>query len=66
MRIASNLRVIRDLSGLTQTELSEMCGVSQGRISQYEHGEGLSTVYRYCRIAKALGCRLDDLFYVSE
>lgn len=35
----SALQAIRERSGLTQTELAEQTGVSQGRISELESGQ---------------------------
>jgi transcriptional regulator with XRE-family HTH domain len=48
----------RKQRGLTQAQLAETMGVTQGRVSQIEGGE-LSTIEAIARYVQALGGRLD-------
>jgi len=49
-----SVRIIRELQGLTQTQLSELCGIPQTTISSIETGRVNLSVER----AKALGTAL--------
>ncbi len=60
----TNLKRIRSIYGCTQAELAEMSGVSLRSIQMYEQRNkninkaSVDTIYR---IAKALGCTVEDL-----
>lgn len=65
----NNIRAMRDKAGLTQAELSELCGwgVKQSRISNYEKGTRLPSIKECRTIITALNgagveCTLDDVF----
>lgn len=52
--------------GITQTELSELAGVSQATISRFDKNEKFHAVHLFS-IAKALDLKIEDLFEeVSE
>ncbi len=55
-----NLRNIRKWRGLSQTEVADRTGLTQGRISALElgasTGEGTAT-----KLAQALSCRVEDM-----
>lgn len=55
-----NLRSIRKWRGLSQTEVADRTGLTQGRVSAIELGascgEGTAT-----RLASALSCRVEDM-----
>jgi transcriptional regulator with XRE-family HTH domain len=55
-----NLRNIRRWRGLSQTEVADRTGLTQGRVSAIELGasvgEGTAS-----RLAKALSCRVEDM-----
>ena len=55
-----NLRNIRKWRGLTQDEVAQRTGLTQGRVSAVELGasvgEGTAT-----RLARALSCRVEDM-----
>lgn len=53
-------------TGIRQAELSEITGISQGTISNYTNGYTSPTVDNLFKIAKALGCRVEDLIYVED
>ena len=58
------LRAIRERSGLSQTALSTISGISQGHISQLESGQRRSRPETVHRLAAALGVPVGAL--VSE
>lgn len=57
----TTLKQLRKQRGLSQCELAVSIGVSQGAVSQWESGAAKPTVENLVAIAKALGCKLDDL-----
>ena len=48
---------------ITQEALSEMTGITQPLISSYINGKTLPGFYNVDKIAKALGCSVDELRY---
>ena len=70
MRVLSNnLREIRKSKQLTQGQLAEMVGCSQGIIGDYENGrctiENI-TLGVALKISNALDCTIEDLFTTEE
>lgn len=57
------LRRLLYCKGITQAELSEMTGIPQCSISNYICGKVGPNFYTVDKIAKALGCSLDELSY---
>lgn len=55
------LRALRKAKKLTQKKLSVLADVSQGKICEYEAGKVLPRVDTAIKLAKALGCTLDEL-----
>ena len=51
-----SVRIIRELQGLTQSQLSELCGVPQTTISGIETGRINLGVERAKKLATALHC----------
>lgn len=48
---------------ITQEDLAEIIDTSQVMISRYVRGETIPSVIVLRKIAKALGCSMDDFFY---
>lgn len=64
----SNIKELRKAKGLTQTQLAELAGTGQNRISQYESGDmpvENMTVGQAKKIADVLGVKIDDLISPS-
>lgn len=57
----NGLKTIREAKGWSQVKLSMRSGVAQTMISAIERGKRNSTVRILSKLAKALGCKLDDL-----
>lgn len=59
------LRKIMEIKGVTQDDLSEKTGIAQPILSNYIRGKNAPSFYRVDKIAKALGCSVDDLRYID-
>ena len=64
-KTARNLRVARAFKGLSQTELAELSGVSEGSIRAYESDRVEMGLGNACRLADALGIELMELVAVK-
>lgn len=56
------IRELRESIGMGQTQLAEAAGVSQAAIAKWETGVAYPRADKLPTIAKALGCRIDDLY----
>ncbi len=59
--IDNNIKKVRKKKRVTQKELAKRLRVSQSRISQIEDPDHRPTSRVYERVAKALGCGVEDL-----
>ena len=59
--IGNNIKKVRKKKRVTQKELARRLRVSQSRISQIEDPDHRPSVRVYERVAKALGCEIEDL-----
>ena len=61
--VGNNLKNLRVRAGLTQKELAEKTGITQGKISTYEQADNLNnvTVGNMSRIASAIGVTIDEI-----
>lgn len=55
-------RIMRH-KGIMQKELSELTGITQASISNYINGRMSPTFFTVDKIARALGCSIEDLRY---
>jgi transcriptional regulator with XRE-family HTH domain len=55
------LKGLREGRGLTQAQLAERSGVPLGSLRNYEQGHRTPLLDQAAKLAKALGCSLDDL-----
>ena len=62
MRIKS----VREAAEMTQTELCERIGVSQGVVSCWESETFLPRTRQLPQLAAALGCTINDLFESTD
>lgn len=56
-----NLKELREQKNLTQYELAQLVGVTQGAIAQFELGSSLPNIKTAVRIADALGVTCEQL-----
>jgi putative molybdopterin biosynthesis protein len=64
--IRNNLKSIRTRLGMSQQELANLAGVTRQTISGVESGQYAPSVAISLRLAKALGCQVEDLFWFEE
>ena len=62
INLRNNLEDLRKASGLTQQELSEAAEVSRKSINAIENGIYVPSTVLALKIAKTLGCKVEDLF----
>lgn len=61
-QLTSNIGKLREKRGMTQRELSQLVGVTETTIANWERGRsGLDWITKIRRLCQALGCRLEDL-----
>ena len=63
--IGQNLRSIRNIINMTQSEFASELGISQQMISQFENGKKTPSVMQLINIAETYGVSLDWLCDVS-
>lgn len=56
-----DIKKIRQQIGMSQEELAQAANVSRVAITRYEAGKRVPNIEIAARIAKALGCKVDDL-----
>ena len=61
-KLLNNLEAARKSAGLTQQQLSELAEVSRKSINAIENGVYVPSTLLALKIAKTLGCRVEDLF----
>lgn len=61
-----NVRARRQALGLTQQQLAERAGISRQTLVAIEAGRLTPSVTVALRLARALGCTVDDLFALAE
>lgn len=59
--ISRAIKRLRNNAGLTQVELAERIGISQGSLSSYENGKDIPSVNTLIRMADVFKCTLDEL-----
>lgn len=61
MSVGDNIRDIRKLKKMSQSELGKLLGVSQAMIAQYEKGKRIPKIETLARIAEALNVYIGKL-----
>src|SRR5207302_292098 len=65
-RLETGLRRARLKSGLKQGELAERAGISRQTLSVLESGRGRPSTAVALQLARVLGCRVEELFWLRE
>jgi len=65
-RLANRLNELRAERGLTQAALAELVGVSRKTINTVENGVFVPSTLLALKLARALGCRVEDIFSVED
>lgn len=64
--LLNNLKAIRTRLGMSQQDLANIASVTRQTISGVESGQYAPSVAIALRIAKALGCQVEDLFWLDQ
>ncbi|GAB1545508.1 hypothetical protein NUACC21_81840 [Scytonema sp. NUACC21] len=64
--LRNNLKSLRTRLGMSQQELASLAGVTRQTISGVESGQCAPSVAMTLRLAKALGCQVEDLFWLEQ
>lgn len=64
--VSKNIKRLRDLLGLTQSEFAERVGLSLSAIQRFEQGERVPRQSTLTQIAKSLGVYVDELVFDPE
>lgn len=64
--LRNNLKQIRTRLGMSQQDLAKLAGVTRQTISGVESGQYAPSVAITLRLAKALGCQVEDLFWLEQ
>lgn len=64
--LGNNLKQIRLRLGMSQQDLAAIAGVSRQTISGVEAGQYAPSTTVALRLAKALGCQVEDLFWLEQ
>lgn len=64
--LCNNLKQIRLRLGMSQQALAKLAGVTRQTISGVESGQYAPSIAITLRLAKALGCQVEDLFWLEQ
>lgn len=62
MDIVPKIRERREEKGLKQKFVAKQCTISQQMLSEYENGKTYPRANILFKIAKVIGCKVDDLY----
>ena len=65
LALGNTLKERRSAAGLTQAELAERVGVSRKTINTVENGVFIPSTLLALKLARALRCSVEDLFYLE-
>lgn len=64
--VPNNLKNIRLEKGLTQNELAAMLNITVSYLSKIENEKKLPNVLLAIRLANALDCNVEDIFFIPK
>jgi putative transcriptional regulator len=65
-RLGNRLREAREAAGWTQAELAERIGMSRKTVNTVENGVFVPSTVVALKLAAALGCAVEELFFLAE
>lgn len=65
-RLGARLKEVRTEAGLTQAELAERVGVSRKTVNTVENGVFIPSTVLALGLARALGVKVEDLFWLED
>ena len=58
----TEIKILREKAGMTQAQLAEKMGTSQGAVALWETGARMPRADKLPKLAEILGCSIADLF----
>lgn len=65
-RLGARLKEVRTEAGLTQAELADRVGVSRKTVNTVENGVFVPSTLLALGLARALGVKVEDLFWLED
>ena len=65
-RLENRLKELREAQGLTQAQLADLIGVSRKTVNTVENGVFVPSTIVALKLAGALGCRVEDRFFLTD
>ncbi len=62
--LGNRLRELREARGLTQAQLADLIGVSRKTVNTVENGVFIPSTVVALKLAGALGCSVEELFFL--
>ena len=66
LRLLNQLKVRRAMNDLTQGDLAEKVGVTRKSVNSIENGHFVPSTELALKIARVLGCTVEDLFQLPD
>lgn len=66
LRVATNLRKVREAAGLSQEDLAVKAGFHRTYVSQIERAVNNATIDNICKLAEFLGIDVHELFVAPD
>ena len=63
--LGNRLRELREAKGLTQAQLADLIGVSRKTVNTVENGVFVPSTVVALKLAGALGCTVEELFFLA-
>ena len=65
-RLENRLKELREAKGLTQAQLADLIGVSRKTVNTVENGVFVPSTIVALKLAGALGCPVEELFFLTD
>lgn len=66
MQLRNDLKEVRMRMSVSQAELGRITGISRSTVGRIERGQYMPSLRLAFRLAKKLGLRVDDIFYLEQ
>jgi putative transcriptional regulator len=64
--LGNRLRELREAKSLTQAQLADLIGVSRKTVNTVENGVFIPSTVVALKLAGALGCSVEELFFLTD
>ena len=66
MKIGNRLRDLREKNNITQAQIAEKLGITQGAVSQWEVGATNPSIGTISKLSEILNCTVDELLGITK